>query len=240
MQLDISFIRVAYYGLILPVWEGFFMKHSAKRLYRHQPETFTVCQTSQPPAPPRPWWQRFSIELLMLAVLVFMSLWGGYLYLRMRALTIRQELISLYATTNERKPKAVRLQVQNRLDVPIREATPTANHWTIARSAASHLAQSANPGEPGNIIIYGHTGRAVFGGMKDVSIGTIIILTTEENRRYEYVVAEIRQTDPDHLEPLAPTTEEQLTIYTTAGLFGTKRLIIQAHPTQSDVSFLSL
>lgn len=114
--------------------------------------------------------------------------------------------------------------------LPIKETYIVNNSWGINPDGASHLITSANPGEKGNIIIYGHNTTDRFGSLKEVKTGSLIKLYTLDNKTHVYVVKKISVVNPTDITPLLPTKDEVLTIYTCTGFADLKRLVIQAQP----------
>lgn len=102
--------------------------------------------------------------------------------------------------------------------------------WSISATAASHLNTSAYPGQPNNIIIYGHNKPSIFGPLKRLSGTEEILITLADGSIKKYKVLEIKQVTTDQLQYLHPTVGEVLTLYTCAGVFDSERLIVRALP----------
>lgn len=103
-------------------------------------------------------------------------------------------------------------------------------NWTISETAASYLAQSARPGENGNIIVYGHNKREILGNIRALKGNEIITLTTQDGTTHMYQIVLLKEVDPSQTSYLEPTTEETLTLYTCSGFMDKKRFIVQAKP----------
>jgi LPXTG-site transpeptidase (sortase) family protein len=116
------------------------------------------------------------------------------------------------------------------LTVRIREAVIRNGVWQTDMRRAMHLSASANPGENGNIIIYGHNTSGIFADLQDVKTGNSIILTTDTGAKNAYIIESIETVTPDNLAVIAPTKEEILTVYTCTGFLDSQRLVIRAHP----------
>ncbi len=114
------------------------------------------------------------------------------------------------------------------LNVPLAAGYIIDGIWTVSKTHALHLSNSAYPGHPGNIIVYGHNSRDIFGRLSQVQIGDEIILSAADQERYAYRITGIHTTTADDASSIAQTEEEVLTIYTCTGLFDSKRLIVRA------------
>lgn len=154
-------------------------------------------------------------------------------YLYNRALTLSNQLVSQYAQSNQtanRLPKPTHIFVKWRLDVPIDEAVAVNNNWTISPNHASWLSQSARPGEPGNIIIYGHNKRDILGNIRVFTGGEEIVLTLEDGSQKTYIVQSVTEVSPKNTQYLQPTNTEILTLYTCSGFLDQNRFIVRAIP----------
>ncbi len=116
------------------------------------------------------------------------------------------------------------------IDLPIVESLVVNNQWQINPSGASHLVGSANPGEGGNIVIYGHNLERIFGKIRSLKVGETIVLSTKSGHQFRYVVKETSEVTPKQVEIIAPTSFEVLTLYTCTGLFDSKRFVVKALP----------
>ena len=77
---------------------------------------------------------------------------------------------------------------------------------------AGHYNGSRFPGEGGNVVLAGHR-NSVFSGLKDVSKGDTIVLTTTYGK-YVYKIIEIKITKGTDESIVQPTDTERLTLYT--------------------------
>ena len=116
------------------------------------------------------------------------------------------------------------------LNLPITEATVTDGTWEISPDGASHWDNSANPGEPGNIVIYGHNKTNLFGPIRWLNFGDEIILTDADGGEHVYQVTQILTVSPGQTEYIQPKQEETLTLYTCIGLFDSQRYLVIAKP----------
>jgi sortase A len=77
---------------------------------------------------------------------------------------------------------------------------------------AGWIAGTARPGEPGNVGIAAHR-DGFFRGLKDITVGDAVELTTLEGRA-TYVVDQIEIVSPERVEVLLPRSSPSLTLVT--------------------------
>ena len=83
---------------------------------------------------------------------------------------------------------------------------------SILRRAVGHLASTALPGEPGNVVLAGHR-DTFFRPLKGVRVGDTIVLTTRHGD-FEYVVESTAIVSPSYVAVLRPTVGRTLTLIT--------------------------
>ena len=182
-------------------------------------------------------WKQYIPEALLVLGFCLLTLWGGKTYLSRRSLHLNQKLVSAYQTqTLARKPRPTRISIRNLVNVGVEEAVVADNTWYVSSSSATHVAQSANPGESGNIIIYGHNRRDILGNIRSLNGDEKVTVTTDDGAQHEYKIIAFYEVDPEQVQFLAPTTDETLTIYTCSGLLEQNRFIIRAVPTTNIIS----
>lgn len=115
------------------------------------------------------------------------------------------------------------------VDLPIIEANVVNGYWQLSDTTASHGVGSANPGELGNVVIFAHARDDLFGPLRKAQKATIIYVLTKDHW-YKYQVQDIKLVDPTDVQVIAPTKDEELTLYTCDGFLDSKRLIISAAP----------
>src|SRR5581483_7954912 len=116
------------------------------------------------------------------------------------------------------------------IDLPIEEAQIKNGIWQINSKGASHLAISANPGDKGNIILYGHNKKNLFGKARGLKIGDEIDIISKDGKEFIYKITETKIVAPTDISVVAPTTGEVLTFYTCTGFLDTKRFVVKARP----------
>lgn len=112
------------------------------------------------------------------------------------------------------------------LDLPVSPAKVLSGNWQISESGASYLLGSGTPGKPGNIVIYGHNKKKIFGPILSLKKGAEIKIEDEKGNIYKYEVRETKVVLPKNIEVLSPTPDETLTLYTCTGIFDSKRFVV--------------
>jgi LPXTG-site transpeptidase (sortase) family protein len=113
------------------------------------------------------------------------------------------------------------------------ESRKVRGNWSISPTDANHVAYSANPGTPGNIIVFGHNTRNVFGKLRSVRPGTRILVTTGDGILYQYTVVSTDSVPTDKTDLLKPRAVETLTLYTCTGWMDSERFVVRAVPVSS-------
>lgn len=135
------------------------------------------------------------------------------------------------ATQTLAKPTQLRLP-KYRVTLDIVESAIHNGVWQINEYAANHLNVSANPGEGGNVVIYGHNSNEVLGPLRWMSVGEQIELTNADGKTITYSVDQVIETNPEDINWVLPKQEETLTLYTCSGFLNSKRHIVIARPVQ--------
>lgn len=168
--------------------------------------------------------------VLMTVGIFFMVISGLHWRLKWQSLSLDQELLSQYVSQEVEgaHKRPVHIKIPWFVDVSISQQVLVDNKWTIAEKEASHLSNSARPGEAGNIILYGHNTREILGNIRALKGNEIITLTSADGTNHQYQVEKIIEVNPNQVEYLLPTKEEVLTIYTCSGFMDQKRFIVRA------------
>jgi sortase A len=82
----------------------------------------------------------------------------------------------------------------------------------ILRLAVGHLAETALPGEPGNVVLAGHR-DTFFRPLNRVQVGDVITLNTRDGA-FTYLVESTSVVPPGDLQVLQPTSQPTLTLIT--------------------------
>lgn len=156
---------------------------------------------------------------------------GGFAYLQYR----QTALAFSYTPPMTEQPLLpaypVKLEIPSAsVAVPVIEQAVINGKWQVPAEAAAHVAQSANPGFPGNIIIYGHNLASVLGKLGTAKPGDSILVTTADGKKHVYSVTVKSVVDPGDISVVKPAATETLTVYTCTGFLDSRRLVIQARP----------
>jgi LPXTG-site transpeptidase (sortase) family protein len=169
--------------------------------------------------------------LLLLGINLFVA---GTLYLLYKK-TVLSFTVSPVVTADAhlRRDLPTRISIDSaHINLAIQEATIENGIWETSNTHATHLDASLRPGEGGNIVIYGHNLKRIFGPLHVVKKGDKINIQTADNKLYEYTVQNIETVSPSAIEKVLPTDHEVLTIYTCTGLLDSQRLVITAFPSR--------
>lgn len=176
--------------------------------------------------------RRLFLALVFLGILV--TVFGGYLYffkntdIKIPSPTAKESKkeISLHS-----RPNPVRLVIPGvKIDLPVSEGKIVDGIWQTTRNGVSHLDISANPDENGNIVIYGHNLRVIFGSLPYVSMGAMVKVITADGKEYFYKVYSKRTVKANDVSIILATPSEVLTLYTCDGLLDSTRFVLQAAP----------
>jgi LPXTG-site transpeptidase (sortase) family protein len=166
--------------------------------------------------------------LILLSMIIFAYLGFGY-YTEQRTLTLsRAEVQEVTQTTRSQTATPTHLTIEKLIDIDVEPFTFTNGKWVVSDKEGSYLLDSARPGENGNIVIYGHNLRRIFGNLPSVKEGNNIALTTSDGVIRHYRVKKTFVVYPNDSRSILPTLTETLTIYTCTGFLDSKRFIVQA------------
>jgi LPXTG-site transpeptidase (sortase) family protein len=126
-------------------------------------------------------------------------------------------------------PIAIDIPAVN-IKLPVEETTVRNNVWGISSKGASHLFDSANPGQSGPIIFYGHNTNDRFGPIRWLKKGKQISVTTADTKIHRYTIVDTLTVDPNQLAVFFSRKQETLYLYTCDGFADLKRFIIIAEP----------
>lgn len=117
-----------------------------------------------------------------------------------------------------------------KLDLTVEPAIINDGVWPVSEKNASHWVSSANPGENGNIVIYGHNRNNLFGPIRWLNVGERIELTDKQGKIYEYKITQTVIVKPTEVQYVEPTDTEMLTLYTCTGWWDSLRYVVRAEP----------
>ena len=160
---------------------------------------------------------------------LFIFIFAGYRVYSLRILSFGTPTVSVVATG----PSPVKIEIPKvSLNLPITETTVSDGTWEISPDGASHWDNSTNPGQNGNIVIYGHNKTNLFGPIRWLNLGEEIIVTDADGGKHLYTITQTATVSPDQVDFILPKDEETLTLYTCTGLFDSQRYIVIAKPKQ--------
>ena len=136
----------------------------------------------------------------------------------------------LSSAYQQRPPKPIHIYIPWKVDVGIKQQAIVNHRWSFNPDFASHLFTSARPGEPGNIIIYGHNKRQILGNIRALKLGDKITLITADEHQHHYQVTAVEQVSASQTKYLSPTEKEMLTVYTCSGFADRHRFVVRAAP----------
>jgi LPXTG-site transpeptidase (sortase) family protein len=169
-------------------------------------------------------------ELLVVCGLLFVLISGLHWYWRSQALTLSQEIVADFSTTESDAALPVSISIPNLIDVGIELGGYDDGQWALSATQASYLTQSARPGRGGNIVVYGHNQASILGNLRRIQLGDEILVKTDDGLQHRYRVNRLVEVNPDQVEYIEPTNYEVLTLYTCSGFMDRRRLIVQAIP----------
>jgi LPXTG-site transpeptidase (sortase) family protein len=172
--------------------------------------------------------RRFKIFMAIGVCLLITS--GFYLWYRQTTLSFSTPHIPVEAPIKAgSEPRHLSITSAG-IDVGIQPALIKDGIWQTSQNSATHLFTSARPTEAGNIVIYAHNKKDLFGNLRLVKIGDAISVTTEHGTTHTYIVKDVKTVKPSDIQEVLPSANEVLTLYTCTGLLDSQRLVIKAFP----------
>ncbi len=113
------------------------------------------------------------------------------------------------------------------INLPIKEATVSANDWQVYDDAVSWLKDSGSM-SGGNVVLYGHNKKTLFGSIIQLGKGDQIMIKGSTGNK-SYVVEKSYQTHRWDLTAITAASD-QLTMYTCSGWFDANRWFVIAKP----------
>jgi LPXTG-site transpeptidase (sortase) family protein len=114
------------------------------------------------------------------------------------------------------------------IDLPIDLGEIRDGVWQISYNNPTFLNTSARPGTGGNVVIYGHNKKIIFGNLPYLSLGQKIYIKTVDGKIHPYITYQKDFVGADRVDLVSPTETEELTVYTCWGLFDSRRAVIKA------------
>jgi LPXTG-site transpeptidase (sortase) family protein len=116
------------------------------------------------------------------------------------------------------------------LNIPVFDSIIVNGQWQVPGSALGHLNTSANPGQNGNIVIYGHNKPGLLSKLGNLKVSDQINIVTAMGTEATYIITSISVVSPSDIEIAQDTQVETLTIYTCTGPLDSQRLVVRAIP----------
>lgn len=176
---------------------------------------------------------RIKAKIAWLVVLFCcLQLISGFLWYHLYAKTVLSFNLSptvsaTYITSGS--PTAITIP-NAKIDLHVIPANIEQGIWQIPESGAAHLASSAQPGQGGNVIMYAHNKKNLFGPLHQVKVGDVVTVNTTAKTQHQYEVREIVSVSPQDISIAMPTDHEVLTVYTCTGFLDSQRLVVKAYP----------
>ncbi len=114
-----------------------------------------------------------------------------------------------------------------KLDINVDEGGIINGNWVLSDKNALFLPTSGKIGEGYNTIIYAHNTDKLFGSLKKINLGDIIILKDREGKKFSYRIVYKNQVDPHDLRKLYSPEKNIVTLFTCDGWFDEKRLLVK-------------
>jgi len=115
-----------------------------------------------------------------------------------------------------------------KINLLVFSAKAEGNKWEFFENAASYLSGSGIPGQKGNVVIYSHNKRHLFGSLLRIKKGAEIKIENKKGESFSYEVLEAKIVSPSQIEILLPSDEPILTLYTCTGFADSKRFVVKA------------
>lgn len=114
------------------------------------------------------------------------------------------------------------------ISVPIIPIKITKNSWVTTNKGVALLTSSPLPGQRGNSVLYGHNWSNILGNLYKTRIGDEVLVDYPDGTKIPFEVAFISVVTPDQSHIIGPSSDTRITIYTCAGMFDEKRLVVTA------------
>lgn len=172
-------------------------------------------------------------ELLVISGTLLVIFSAAHNLLRLRSLTLDRQTLETYLKTQpSQATKAIpqHIYIKWFVDVAIESEVYVEGKWTVSPNSASYLIASAEPGKPGNLILYGHNKRSILGNIRALKGNETIELTLSDGNKKLYKIASLNEVNVSDTKLLQPTDTEVLTIYTCSGIMDSRRFVVRAVP----------
>lgn len=168
-------------------------------------------------------------SLLLTTSGLFLFFVGASHYYQLRILSFSGHVVASGTIQKGSLPTQITIP-SVKIDEPIDVGTIKDGVWLISYDKPTFLDSSARPGTGGNIVIYGHNKKAIFGNLPYLSLGQKIVVKTADGKTHTYEAYWKDFVGKERIDLVSPENKEELTIYTCWGLFDSQRAVIKARP----------
>lgn len=131
------------------------------------------------------------------------------------------------------------LALENKLETGVYDAKT--HTWSLSQVNAHYAEQSAPANlEGGNVFVYGHNSKNIFGRLNQMVLGQEAILETTNQLRFYYQLASISEVQPSDVWALDYSGPPILTIQTCTGNWNEKRQMFRFNLKRVEVPYGSL
>ncbi|MBI1863858.1 sortase [Candidatus Woesebacteria bacterium] len=129
--------------------------------------------------------------------------------------------------SNEKyEPDHIRIKDLN-INIAVQKAKIIRGYWEVFDDRAGWGEGSSLPGSIGNAVIFAHKRAGLFINLGELSPDMLIEIHSGPNI-YSYKMVKKYEVSPSDTSVVKPTQDETLTLFTCAGPFDTKRLVVVA------------
>lgn len=172
---------------------------------------------------------RLRSPLIFLISGLLLLFFGGFNYYRLRILSFTSTPTESTLAQKGELPERITIPSIG-IDLPVEVGEIKDGVWQISGDSATFLSTSVRPGGAGNIVIYGHNKKVIFGNLPYLSLGQKIYVKTVDGKIHIYEAYWKDFVGADRVDLVSVTSKEELTIFTCWGLFDQNRAVIKAKP----------
>ncbi|MCA9349736.1 sortase [Candidatus Saccharibacteria bacterium] len=184
----------------------------------------------------------FSLKLVLVYLVVTALFFGDEIYTKYQEYKVTGENQEQLAQLEQdasfeqeyipAKPAQIKIE---RLGVDLKvldgEYDVTNSTWTLSQDSAHYALQTSLPNfDYGNTLIYGHNLDNIFGSLKDLIIGDILILSDSSGVEITYKFVGFDLLTPNDTSIFYYQGDPQLSLLTCHGLFDSERLLSKFQP----------
>ncbi|MBP6005314.1 sortase [Candidatus Saccharibacteria bacterium] len=184
----------------------------------------------------------FSLKIGLVYLVVIALFFGNEIYAKYQEHTVsEQNQEQLAVISQEAKEDSsyvpappVKIEIE-RLDIELNvldgEYDSSNSTWTLSNDSAHYALQTQLPNfDQGNTLIYGHNLENIFGNLKDLINGDILILTDQSGKKIAYTFKGFEVLKPNDTSIFYYQGQAQLSLLTCYGLFDSERLVSKFQP----------